>query len=77
LPGGYYASCAPFSVAFLRDTFTEAGLINYAYAFEQATQFRVPPTLVAVSESSTLAEIAAMTFFSTVVAFRRKQKATI
>jgi len=60
LPGGYYASGSPFSVAFLGDQFTEASLLNYAYAFEQATKFRVAPLLTIIPESSNLFGIAAI-----------------
>ena len=63
LPGGYYASGVPFSVAFLGDTFTEANLLNDAYAFEQATNFRVAPSLtttVVPEPSSILATIGVM-----------------
>lgn len=45
LSGGYYADGTPFSVAFLGDTWTEPQLLSYAYAFEQATDARVAPTL--------------------------------
>jgi len=50
LPGGYYADGAPFSVAFLGDQFSESSLLDDAFAFEQATNFRVAPTLVIVPE---------------------------
>jgi Asp-tRNA(Asn)/Glu-tRNA(Gln) amidotransferase A subunit family amidase len=46
LPGGYYPDGTPFSVAFLGDAYSEADLLNYAYAFEQATLYRTAPTLV-------------------------------
>ena len=47
LPGGYYADGTPFAVAFLGDQWSEADLLGYAYDFEQATQYRVAPNLVA------------------------------
>jgi Asp-tRNA(Asn)/Glu-tRNA(Gln) amidotransferase A subunit family amidase len=56
LPGGYYADGTPFSVAFLGDTYSEADLLNYAYAFEQATLYRTAPNLV--PEPGSLAFIA-------------------
>ncbi|MGN6368075.1 MAG: amidase family protein [Phycisphaerae bacterium] len=46
LSGGYYADGTPFSVAFLGDVWSEQSLLSYAYDFEQATQYRVAPTLV-------------------------------
>jgi len=52
LPGGYYADGSPFSVAFLGDTYTEGSLLSYAYDFEDATHYRVAPTL-AVPEPAT------------------------
>ncbi len=58
LPGGYYADGTPFSVAFLGDTYSEASLLNYAYAFEQGTQYRVAPTLLtSVPEPTTMASL--------------------
>jgi Asp-tRNA(Asn)/Glu-tRNA(Gln) amidotransferase A subunit family amidase len=52
LPGGYYADGAPFSVAFLGDQWSEQSLLDYAYAFEQGTEFRVAPTLVTPEPAS-------------------------
>jgi len=54
LPGGYYQGDIPFSVIFMGDTFSEHDLLSYAYDFEQASQFRVAPALVA-PEPGTLA----------------------
>ncbi|MDX2098291.1 MAG: amidase [Leptolyngbyaceae cyanobacterium bins.59] len=73
LPGGYYASGTPFSVAFLGDTFTEASLLNFAYAFEQETKFRVAPNLVIVPESSPATALLSLSFLSAIVPFRRKK----
>jgi amidase len=42
-PAGFNAKPAPFGVTFSGPAFSEAKLIGYAYAFEQATQHRVPP----------------------------------
>ena len=52
LPGGYYADGAPFSVGFLGDQWTERTLLNYAFDFEQNTEFRVAPTLVVPEPAS-------------------------
>jgi Asp-tRNA(Asn)/Glu-tRNA(Gln) amidotransferase A subunit family amidase len=52
LPGGYYADGTPFSVAFLGDQWSETSLLSYAYDFEDATHYRVAPTL-AVPEPAT------------------------
>jgi hypothetical protein len=52
LPGGYYADGTPFSVAFLGDQWSESSLLSYAYDFEDATHYRVAPTL-AVPEPAT------------------------
>ncbi|MDB5323153.1 MAG: hypothetical protein JWN40_4784 [Phycisphaerales bacterium] len=70
LPGGYYPDGTPFSVAFLGDTFTEGSLLNYAYAFEQATLYRTAPTLV--PEPGALALIGAGAFAFTT---RRRRRA--
>lgn len=42
-PPGFDAKPAPFGVTFSGPAFSEAKLIGYAYAFEQATHHRVPP----------------------------------
>jgi amidase len=42
-PAGFNAKPAPFGVTFSGPAFSEAKLIGFAYAFEQATQHRVPP----------------------------------
>jgi amidase len=42
-PAGFDAKPAPFGVTFSGPAFSEAKLIGFAYAFEQATQHRVPP----------------------------------
>jgi len=47
VPGGYYESGAPFSVVFVGKMWTEADLLGMAYDYEQATNHRVPPTLLA------------------------------
>jgi Asp-tRNA(Asn)/Glu-tRNA(Gln) amidotransferase A subunit family amidase len=60
LPGGYYESGSPFSVAFLGDTFSEAELLSYAYDFEQATLFRTTPTLVPEPASLTMLGVGCM-----------------
>lgn len=40
VPAGYYASGAPFELIFLGRQWSEAALINYAYAYEQSTLHR-------------------------------------
>jgi Asp-tRNA(Asn)/Glu-tRNA(Gln) amidotransferase A subunit family amidase len=72
LPGGYYASGTPFSVAFLGDMFSEASLLNYAYAFEQETRFRKAPKLV--PESNPTSALLALGVFSAIVPLRRWKK---
>ncbi|KGB80837.1 amidase [Rhodovulum sp. NI22] len=42
VPAGYYASGAPFELIFLGRQWSEACLIQCAYAYEQATQHRKP-----------------------------------
>ena len=46
VPAGYRnaAQTQTFNISFLGTAFSEARLIGYAYAFEQATNLRVPPT---------------------------------
>jgi amidase len=45
-PPGFNAKPAPYSVAFSGRAFSEPRLIALAYAFEQATHHRVPPSSV-------------------------------
>jgi amidase len=43
LPEGFDAKPSPFGVSFAGSACSEPRLIELAYAFEQATQKRVPP----------------------------------
>jgi len=43
-PAGFNAEPAPYGVTFSGPPFSESRLIGYAYAFEQATRVREPPT---------------------------------
>ena len=45
VPFGYFDDGTPFVIAFVGDMWSEAELLSYAYAFEQATLARRPPTL--------------------------------
>ncbi len=45
LPFGYFEDNTPFVLAFIGDMWTEAELLSYAYALEQATLARVAPRL--------------------------------
>jgi amidase len=45
-PEGFHAKPAPFGVGFTGAACSEPRLLEIAYAFEQATKKRVPPTLV-------------------------------
>ena len=47
LPAGFNAKSSPFGVTFSGPAFSEPRLIGFAFAFEQATQHRVPPALPA------------------------------
>jgi amidase len=42
-PAGFDARPAPFGITFSGPAFSEPKLIGYAYAFEQATRYRMPP----------------------------------
>jgi amidase len=46
LPFDYYDDGTPFVLAFIGDMWSEAELLSYAYALEQATRGRMPPELV-------------------------------
>jgi amidase len=46
VPGGQYANGAPFSLIFVGAPWSEAELLGLAYAYEQATQYRIVPELV-------------------------------
>ncbi len=45
VPFSYYDDGTPFVVALVGDAWTEAELLSYAYAFEQATHARIAPRL--------------------------------
>ena len=44
-PAGYYASGAPFNLIAVGPMWSEADLLGFAYAYEQATRYRKPPVL--------------------------------
>ena len=46
VPSSYFDDGTPFVLAFVGDMWTEADLLAYAFAFEQATRARHPPVLV-------------------------------
>jgi amidase/aspartyl-tRNA(Asn)/glutamyl-tRNA(Gln) amidotransferase subunit A len=46
VPHSYYEDGTPFVLAFIGDLWSDAALLSYAYAFEQATHARVAPRLV-------------------------------
>ncbi|HTI38911.1 MAG TPA: amidase [Vicinamibacterales bacterium] len=46
VPGGFYTSGLPFGLEFSARPWTDGDLLSVAYAFEQATHLRKPPTLV-------------------------------
>jgi len=45
VPFAYYDDGTPFVIAFIGDLWSEAELLSYAYAFEQATKARIAPRL--------------------------------
>src|ERR1019366_6728900 len=54
--GGFYASGLPFGLEFSARQWKDGDLLGWAYAYEQATQYRKPPVLV---EKGLLAGVAA------------------
>ena len=46
VPAGFYASGLPFGLEFSGRPWTDGDLLSIAYAWEQATKLRKPPTLV-------------------------------
>ena len=46
VPAGYVDGHLPIGVSFIGGEFSEAELIAFAYAFEQATEVRVPPSFL-------------------------------
>jgi Asp-tRNA(Asn)/Glu-tRNA(Gln) amidotransferase A subunit family amidase len=46
VPAGFYASGLPFGLEFSARPWTDGDLLGIAYAWEQATHARKPPTLV-------------------------------
>ncbi len=71
LSGGFYADGSPFSVQFLGDMWSEGALLSLAYDFEQATHFRVAPTLVPEPGALVMLSFVAVA----VVAVRRRRAA--
>lgn len=47
VPAGYTSDGVPIAISLLRRPFREPTLINLAYAFEQATLARRPPSVAA------------------------------
>ncbi len=45
VPAGTYASGSPFGLIFIGPEWSEASLLSFAFAYEQATQHRKPPSL--------------------------------
>ena len=45
VPGGFYPSGLPFGLEFSARRWKDGDLLGWAYAYEQATKFRKPPTL--------------------------------
>ncbi|SFI72535.1 hypothetical protein SAMN04488574_104100 [Bacillus sp. 71mf] len=46
LPAGYMENGRPFGITFAGTAFSEGTLIKIGYAFEQATKFRKPSSLI-------------------------------
>jgi Asp-tRNA(Asn)/Glu-tRNA(Gln) amidotransferase A subunit family amidase len=46
VPAGFYSSGLPFGLEFSARPWSDASLLAVAYAWEQATHLRKPPTLV-------------------------------
>ena len=47
VPAGQFGNGSPFSLIFVGPMWSEADLLGYAYDYEQATQHRIVPELVA------------------------------
>lgn len=46
VPGGYYANGLPFGLELSAGQWKDGDLLGFAFAYEQATKYRKPPTLV-------------------------------
>ena len=46
VPGGFYPNGLPFGIEFSARPWKDGDLLGFAFAYEQATQFRKPPVLV-------------------------------
>jgi amidase len=45
VPGGFYANGLPFGIEFSARPWKDGDLVGWAFAYEQATQYRKPPVL--------------------------------
>ncbi|SEM21737.1 amidase/aspartyl-tRNA(Asn)/glutamyl-tRNA(Gln) amidotransferase subunit A [Mesobacillus persicus] len=46
VPAGYYQNGSPFALVFMGEMWSEAKLLGFSYAYEQATKHRVAPVLI-------------------------------
>lgn len=54
VPGGYLPDKTPYGITFLAKAYEEPTLIGLAYAYEQASQKRIPPALFPVLPGETI-----------------------
>ncbi|MBD1833208.1 amidase [Cyanobacteria bacterium FACHB-472] len=67
VPAGYQANLAPFGISFLGKAYTEPTLLGLAYAYEQASLVRRPPTSTPPLAGETIPEpgtVAALGLFA-------------
>jgi amidase len=78
VPAGYQSNLAPYGITFLGKAYTEADLIGFAYAFEQATLVRRPPSSTPPLPGETIPEpgtvVALVVFSVTAVGVRKRSQ---
>ncbi|HEY9885166.1 MAG TPA: amidase family protein [Thermosynechococcaceae cyanobacterium] len=57
VPAGYQRDSAPFGITFSGNAYSEPTLLGFAYAFEQATLYRLPPGSVPPLAGETVAAV--------------------
>ncbi len=72
--GGYYDDGSPFSLIFVGKQWSEAALLAYAFDYEQATQYRLTPALIAPAPVPVPAALPLLASAIVPLAWRRRRR---